>query len=127
MSWTRVNAPGLPELPVFAHAGVAGDHVYVSGMLGLEDDFSAVVPGGAGPETTKALEHVERILRACDATLADVVKVSVYMPDLGEWGEMNDAYVAAFGPATPARIAVGCDSLLFGAHVELDCIAYRDR
>jgi len=124
-AWTRVNAPGLPELPVFCHAAVAGDTIYVSGMLGVEDDFSSVVAGGIGPETRAALAHVERILRACGASLADVVKVSAYLPDLGEWEAMNAAYVDVFGAHTPARIAVGCDALLFGARVELDCIAYR--
>jgi 2-iminobutanoate/2-iminopropanoate deaminase len=124
VSWRRVNAPQLPELPVFAHAAVAGEHVYVSGMIGLKDDFSGLVEGGVGPETAQALRHVERILAACGATLADVVKVSAFMPDLSEWGAMNEAYVAAFGERTPARIAVGCDSLLFDARVELDCTAY---
>ena len=47
------------------------------------------------------------------------------MTDLGEWDAMNRAYLDAFGPHTPARIAVGCASLLFGASVELDCVAYR--
>ncbi len=123
--WTRVNAPELPALPVFAHAAVAGDHIYVSGMLGVRDDFSGVVDGGIGAETRAALRHVERILGACGAALADVVKVSVYLPDLAEWDAMNEAYLDVFGPDTPARIAVGCDALLFGARVELDCIAYR--
>ena len=123
--WQRINVPDLPELPAFAHAAIAGDQIYVAGMLGLTDDFSAVVEGGAGAETTQALRHVERILRACDATLADIVKVSVYMTDLGEWQEMNDAYVAVFGSQTPARIAIGCASLLLDAKLELDCIAYR--
>jgi 2-iminobutanoate/2-iminopropanoate deaminase len=123
--WERINVADLPELPAFAHAAVAGDQIYVAGMLGLTDDFSRVVDGGAGAETTQALRHVERILQACDATLADVVKVSVYMTDLGEWQEMNDAYVEVVGPQTPARIAIGCASLLFDAKLELDCIAYR--
>jgi 2-iminobutanoate/2-iminopropanoate deaminase len=123
--WTRVNAPELPELPVFAHAAIAGDQIHLSGMHGLEDDFSGVVEGGIGPETTQALRHVERILAACDASLADVVKVSAFMPDLGEWDAMNAAYLEAFGARTPARIAVGCAALLFGARVELDCVAYR--
>jgi 2-iminobutanoate/2-iminopropanoate deaminase len=125
VSWSRVNAPELPELPVFAHAAIAGDTIYVAGMLGLKDDFSGLVDGGIGAETTQALRQVDRILRACDATLADVVKVSVYMTELTDWTAMNDAYLEAFGPNTPARIAVGCASLLFGAHVELDCVAYR--
>jgi 2-iminobutanoate/2-iminopropanoate deaminase len=123
--WSRINAPELPELPVFAHAAVAGDHIYLAGMLGLLDDFSGVVDGGIEAETTQALRHVARILAACDASLADVVKVSVYMPDLGEWDAMNRAYLDAFGERTPARIAVGCRALVFGARVEFDCIAYR--
>ena len=48
-SWTRINAPGLPEFPAFAHAAMAGDQIYVSGMIGLKDDFSGVVDGGIGP------------------------------------------------------------------------------
>jgi 2-iminobutanoate/2-iminopropanoate deaminase len=123
MSWTRVIAPGLPEFPAFAHAAIAGDLIYVAGMLGLEDDFSRVVEGGIGPETTQALRHVERILAECGASLADVVKVSVYMTDLGEWEAMNRAYLEVFGPHTPARIAVGCAALLFDAKVEFDCVA----
>jgi 2-iminobutanoate/2-iminopropanoate deaminase len=53
------------------------------------------------------------------------VKVTCYLTDLGEWEEMNGAYLEIFGPETPARIAVGCASLLFDAKVEFDCIAYR--
>jgi 2-iminobutanoate/2-iminopropanoate deaminase len=123
--WERVTAPGLPELPPFAHAAVAGDHIYVAGMLGLTDDFSGLVPGGIAAETTQALRHVDRILQACDGGLADVVKVSVYLTDLADWDAMNRAYLEAFGARTPARIAVGVDGLLFGAAVEFDCIAYR--
>jgi 2-iminobutanoate/2-iminopropanoate deaminase len=124
-SWTRLNVPELPEFPAFAHAAIAGDHIYVAGMLGLSDDFSGLVAGGIAAETTHALAHVDRILGACDASLADVVKITVYMTDLGEWEAMNEAYLAAIGPHTPARIAVGCADLLFGAKVEFDCVAYR--
>ena len=81
--------------------------------------------GGVGPETAQSFRHVERILAACDASLADIVKVSVYMPDLGEWEAMNAAYLDVFGARPPARIAVGCASLLFGARVEFDCVAFR--
>jgi 2-iminobutanoate/2-iminopropanoate deaminase len=124
-SWTRITSPQVGEFPAFAHAAIAGDQVYVSGMLGLDDDFSAMVEGGIGPETTQSLRNVERILRACELSLADVVKVTAYLVDLEEWDAMNEAYIAAFGERTPARIAVGCASLLFGARVEFDCIAYR--
>ena len=126
-SWTRINAPDVPELAVFGHAAVAGDTIYVSGMLGATDDLSGMVPGGIGPETTQAFRLVEHILSACGATLADVVKVGVYMVDLGEWEEMNAAYLEVFGERTPARFAVGVSSLLFGARAEFDCVAYTPR
>ena len=127
MSWTRINAPDVAELPVFCHAAIAGDQIYVSGMLGLTDDFQGVVEGGIGPETTQAFRHVERILAACGATLADVVKVSAFLPDLGEWEAMNAAYLEVFGEQTPARIAIGCSDLLLGARAEFDCVAYAPR
>ena len=123
-NWERINSPDLPEFPVFCHAAVAGDTIYVSGMLGLDDGSDGLVEGGIGPETRQAFRHVERILAACDATLADIVKVSVYMTDLSEWEAMNEVYLELFGERTPARIAVGCASLLFGAKVEFDCIAF---
>jgi enamine deaminase RidA (YjgF/YER057c/UK114 family) len=126
-SWTRVIAPDVEELPVFAHAAIAGDQIYVSGMLGLTDDFQGVVEGGIGPETKQAFRHTEKILAACDATLADIVKVSAFLPDLGEWQDMNAAYLEIFGELTPARIAIGCGDLLLGARVEFDCIAYKPR
>jgi len=48
-SWKRVIAPDVPELPVFAHAAIAGDQIYVSGMLGLTDDFVPLPYFGFSP------------------------------------------------------------------------------
>ena len=123
--WERVNSPDMPVFPMFGHAAVAGDHIYVSGMVGVKEDLSGMVEGGIAAETIAAFDYVKRILATCGASLADVVKVSVYMTDLGEWEAMNAAYLEVFGERTPARIAVGCDSLLFGAKVEFDCVAVR--
>src|SRR5918997_1513768 len=114
-SWRRINSPDLKEFPVFCHAAVAGDMIYVSGMLGLNDAGDGLVEGGIGPETTQSFRHVERILAACNASIADIVKVSVYLTDLDDGPAMNDAYLEVFGEHTPARIAVGCASLLFDA------------
>ena len=124
-SWQRVNVPEIPEVPAFAHAAVAGPHIYVAGMLAVDGDASGIVEGGIAEETRQCFTYVEQILKGCDATLADIVKVTCYLTDLGEWEEMNGAYLEVFGPHTPARIAIGCASLLFDAKVEFDCIAYR--
>ncbi len=120
-----VNVPGLWRLPAFPHAAVAGDHVYVSGALGTVGESGELAAGGTGPETLQALRNIERILAACDATLDDVVKVSVFLADMATGPEMSEAYLSVFTGDLPARITVGGIALALGAAVEIDCIAHR--
>jgi 2-iminobutanoate/2-iminopropanoate deaminase len=122
---SSVNVPGLWRLPSFSHATVAGDQVYVSGALGTVGESGELAPGGAGPETVQALRNIERILAACEATLDDVVKVSVFLADMATGPAMNEAYLSVFTGDPPARITVGGVGLALGAAVEMDCIAHR--
>jgi reactive intermediate/imine deaminase len=119
----RTNVPGLGRLPVFSHASTAGGLIFVSGTLGTEGDGFSLAPGGIGPETTQTLRNVERILAAEGATLADLVKVSVYVADMSEFAAMNEAYAAFFDDDPPARITVGGAQLALGARVEIECVA----
>lgn len=125
MNGTKVNVPGLAKLPAFCHAMVAGDFIFVSGTLGTKPDSMELVAGGTGPETEQTLRHIERILAACEATLADVVKMNVYLADMGTFAEMNAAYTAVMGDDPPARITVGRTELALGAAVEIDAVAYK--
>ncbi|MDP9143757.1 MAG: RidA family protein [Actinomycetota bacterium] len=118
-------APGLARLSSFSHAVVAGDFIHVAGSLGTVGDTMSLAPGGTGPETTQVLDNIRRILEACGAELDDVVKVNVYLHDMGTFSEMNDAYLAVFESSPPARITVGGVDLALGAAVEIDCVAYR--
>ena len=121
----KVIVEGLARLPAFCHAVVAGDFIHVAGTLGTRGDSLELVEGGAGAQTRQALRNVETILRACDATLADLVKVNVFLEDMGTFQEMNEAYVEVLGADPPARITVGRAGLALGAAVEIDGIAYR--
>jgi 2-iminobutanoate/2-iminopropanoate deaminase len=121
----RVNADGLLRLPAFSHAVIAGDFIYVSGTLGTQADSRELVVGGTGPQTTQTLRNIEAILRACDASLEDVVKMNVFLADIAAFGEMNEAYIAVMGADPPARITVGRAELALGAAVEIDCVAYK--
>jgi len=123
----RVNVPGLIRLPAFSHASIAGDLVFVAGTLGTVGETPDVVPGGVGPETEQTLRNIERILNACGIGLSDVVKVNVFLKDIADFAEMNEAYLRLFGAEPPARITVGCAELALGASVEIDCIAHRPR
>ncbi len=123
----RVNVEGLARLPAFSHAVVAGDFIYVSGTLGVKPNSMELVEGGTGPETTQTLHHIETILEECGASLNDVVKVSVFLADMGTFGDMNEAYLKVMSSDPPARITVGRADLALGAAVEIDCIAYKRR
>lgn len=127
MQLKKVNVDGLVRLPAFCHAVVAGDFIYVSGTLGVKPNSMELVEGGTGRETTQTLRNIEVILKACDASLEDVVKVDVFLEDMGMFAEMNEAYLGVMGSDPPARITVGRAELALGAAVEIDCIAYKPR
>lgn len=127
MKIKKVNVAGLARLPAFCHAVVAGDFIYVSGTLGTKPGSMELIEGGTGPETTQALQNIDLILKECGASLADVVKVNVFLTDIGTFSAMNEAYLKVMGANPPARITVGRAELALGAAVEIDAIAYKPR
>lgn len=122
-SFHNAETPG--RLPVFSHAAVAGDTIYVSGTFGTVGDTMEIVTGGTRAETAQALANIASILESVGAGVADIVKVGVYLRAMGEFGEMNEAYSAFMGDHAPARTTIGGLDLAVGAGVEIDCIAYR--
>ena len=125
MKIKKVNVSGLGRLPAFCHAVVAGDFIYVSGTLGTKSDSMELAEGGTGPETTQALQNIGLILKECGASLANLVKVNVFLADMQTYSEMNEAYLEVMGVDPPARITVGRAELALGAAVEIDAIAYK--
>jgi 2-iminobutanoate/2-iminopropanoate deaminase len=119
-----INADGLGRLPAFSHASVAGDFVFVSGTLGTKAESFELVEGGMQEQTTQTLRNIRTILEASGASLADVVKVNVFVTDMAQFADMNRAYREFFPAEPPARITVGCSALALDALVEIDCVAY---
>ena len=126
MALQRIHVENLARLPAFCHATIAGDFIFVSGTLGTKPGTMELVEGGTGPETTQTLRNIA-ILEACGATLADLVKVNVFLADMATFAEMNKAYIAVMGEQPPARITVGRADLALGGRVEIDGVAYRPR
>lgn len=124
MEVRKINVPGVARLPAFCHATLAGQQIFVSGMLGALPGRLELTEGGTGPQTVQALRNIEQVLQACGSRLDQVAKVNVYLTDMATFGEMNEAYLSVFGDDPPARITVGCTALALGAAVELDCIAF---
>ncbi len=125
MTIKKVNTPKLGRLNTFCHAVIAGDFIYVSGTLGTIADSLELVEGGTGPQTKQTLRNIETILKECGASLADLVKVNVFLADIQTFSEMNEAYLQVIGTDPPARITVGRSGLALEAAVEIDAIAYK--
>ena len=99
----RLVIDGLGRLPQFSHAALSDDLVFVAGTLGTIDGFT-LAEGGAGPETTQTLRNIERILDGAGVSWDDVVKASVYLVDMADFGAMNEAYGASRASCTPPMV-----------------------
>lgn len=105
----------------FTEAVRANNLVFLSGTLGT-DSTGRLVPGGIQAETRQTLENIRAVLARNGLAMNDLVKCTVFLADVAEWGAMNQVYVTYFPQSKPARSAVGT-SLLLNARVEIECIA----
>jgi len=114
--------PAEPALP-FSDGVRVGNIVFLSGMIGIRPGTMELVPGGIEAEARKTMENIAAILDAHGLTLADVVKCTVMIEDIAEWGAFNSVYAKFFVAPYPARSAFGADGLALGARVEVECVA----
>ncbi|HJQ21924.1 MAG TPA: RidA family protein [Gemmatimonadaceae bacterium] len=106
----------------FSEAVRAGDIVFLSGVIG-SDSTGKLTPGGIGPETRQALENVKAALARNGITMDRVVKCTAMLADIADWPAMNQVYATYFPGPKPARSAFAAGGLVFGARIELECIA----
>jgi 2-iminobutanoate/2-iminopropanoate deaminase len=118
-----IRAPGAPPGLPFSPAVRVGDLLFLSGQIGTVPGTRELAPGGIGPETRQTLENIRTVLEYAGATLADVVKCTVFLQDIAEWPAMNEVYREFFTEDPPARSAVAGSGLALGARVEIECIA----
>ena len=112
------------DLP-FSKAVKVDQTIYLAGELGIDPATNELVPGGTGPETTQIFENMASTLAEFDADLSDIVKCTVFLGDMTEFGEMNAAYAAALPDPKPARSTFGVVALGLGAALEIECIAVK--
>jgi len=111
----------MKALP-FSEAVRLGNVLYLSGQMGI-DQAIKLVPGGIAAETRQALENIKATLEKYGSSLEHVIKVTVMLADMSEWGEMNKVYLTYFSKNLPARSAFGTSGLALGGRVEIECIA----
>ena len=99
--------------------------VYASGQLPIDPATGAFPEGGVLEQTRQSLLNVKAILEEAGLTLANVVKTTVYLADMGDFAAMNEIYSQFFSQPFPARSAVAVKALPKGALVEVEVIAAR--
>ena len=114
-----------PEAPAaigpYSQAVKVGATVYLSGQIGL-DPLSMTLVEGVEAQTERVFANLAAVAQAAGATLADAVKINIYLTDLGNFAKVNEAMERRFKPPYPARATVGVKELPRGALVEADAI-----
>jgi len=115
--------PGLEDLDLpFSSAVRVDNTLYLSGNLGNIPGTLDLAEGGISGETQQTMENIKRVLEQFGSSMDEVVKCTVFLADMAEWGAMNEVYKTYF-KNPPARSALGASGLAIGARVEIECIA----
>lgn len=122
----QITASGAPAaIGPYSQAIEVNGFVYASGQLPINPATGSFPEGGVQEQTRQSLENVKAILGEAGLTLANVVKTTVYLADMGDFAAMNGIYSEYFGEPYPARSAVAVKALPKGALVEVEVIAAR--
>ncbi|MGM9759615.1 MAG: RidA family protein [Parabacteroides sp.] len=107
----------------YSQAIQAGNMLFASGQLGLDPATGNFAEGGVKEQTAQAFKNVKAILTEAGLTMDHVVKTTVFLADMGDFGAMNEVYAQQFSGAFPARSAVAVKTLPKNALVEIEVIA----
>ena len=115
--------PGMEDMGLpFSSAVRVDNTLYLSGNLGNIPGTIELAEGGIQGETRQTMENIKRVLEQFGSSLDEVVKCTVFLADMSEWGAMNEVYKTYF-KNPPARSALGANGLALNARVEIECIA----
>jgi 2-iminobutanoate/2-iminopropanoate deaminase len=107
----------------YSQAVRSGQWLFLSGQIGLDPATGELVGDDVVAQTTRVLENLRAVLSAAGATLDHVVRTTIYLVDLANFGRVNEVYARAFNAPFPARATVGVAALPRGARVEIDAMA----
>ncbi|MGO8947453.1 MAG: Rid family detoxifying hydrolase [Ktedonobacterales bacterium] len=124
MSRVGINSPDLPA-PVgpFSHLVNAGTFLYLSGQVAQEPGSGKLTEGDVAAQTARIFANIQAVLKTMGRDFSNVVKVTVFLTDMGDFAEMNAVYAHQFEAPYPARSTIAVKSLPLGARVEIECVA----
>lgn len=118
-----VSAHGAPDaVGPYSHAMKSNGLLFCSGQTPLDPATGKLVEGSIGDQTRRCLENLQLVCAAAGASLADAVRMGIYVTDMGVFAQVNEAYATFFSSDPPARSTIGVASLPLGADVEIDAV-----
>lgn len=124
MSKVVVSTPDAPEaVGPYSQAIAAAGLVFCSGQIHLDPSSGELVGGSIADQTRRCMQNLSAVLEAAGSNLEKVVKVTVFLADIADYAEFNEAYAEFFGEEPPARAAFSVSGLPKGANVEVECVA----
>ncbi len=127
MSRTIVSTTAAPAaIGTYSQAVKVGDTVYLSGQIGL-DPASMQMVEGIDAQITRVFDNLKAVAEASGGTLADIVKINIFLTDLANFGKVNEAMATYFQQPYPARAAIGVAALPRGGLVEADAVMVLSR
>ena len=121
------SAPGAVSVGPYSHAVESGDLIFLSGQTPVDSQTGKLVEGGITAQTEQCFNNLFNILSAAGLTPDDVVKVNVFLTDMGSFIAMNSVYSKQFSSPYPARTTIGVAALPLGAQVEIEMIARKNQ
>jgi len=120
---TVIETRRAPQaIGTYSQAVRAGDTVYVSGQIPLDPATGILISGDIEAEIRRVFENLRAIAEAAGGTLQDVVKLTIFLTDLGCFPKVNEIMATFFTAPFPARAVVGVAALPRAARVEMECI-----
>lgn len=124
MAKTIIATPLAPAaIGTYSQAVKVGDTVYLSGQIGLDPQSMQMVDG-IDAQIARVFDNLKAVAEASGGSLADAVKLNVYLTDLGNFAKVNEAMARYFTQPYPARAAIGVAALPRGAMVEVDAVLH---
>jgi 2-iminobutanoate/2-iminopropanoate deaminase len=120
----RLTPAGVPTpRGPYSPAVRAGDFIFLAGQVPVDPATDTLSPGDIEHETRLVLNNVKRLVEGCGASMAQVVRVGVFLKDGADFAKMNAIYTEFFGVAKPARTTIVC-GFMADIRIEIDCVVY---
>jgi len=127
MAKTIIHTDNAPQaIGTYSQAVRVDSTVYISGQIPLDPASMEVVSGGIEAEITRVFDNLKAVAEASGGNLADVVKLNIFLTDLGNFPTVNEIMAQYFQQPYPARAAIGVAALPKGVGVEMDAVLVID-